>query len=156
MLAEVVYDLTWPMIVFAIAVSGVFVTKLLRNTGGFESNLYKKRHNLQNSYVKDLEEDNEGLKGDVKTLKSQASRRERGPALEDGEWDKLIPDFIGDVSQFLPKKLQPFFKDTNLQQAIIKKVLDDPERFKPYIDKFISKTIGKTAESETTPAQEGL
>lgn len=140
-------DITMVAIAVIIGIVSLTATRILRKSHEKipESELiFKRREKLMKDYVGDLEEDNEALKKEIKSLKNTENRRQRGPEYdEDMGLEELIPTFVGDLSQFVPKKLQPFFKNTELQQVIIKKVLDNPEKYKPLIDKFVNKATGK-------------
>jgi len=155
---HVVFDLTWLGISIVAAIGAVLTARMYRNTSGSDEKITKKRFALLQKYSDELEEDNNGYEKQLTSYKAKLAQKERAPSIpnEKGDdWSSIIPDFVGDISGFLPKKLQPLFENKELQQVIIKKVLDNPEKFKPYIDKFISKTLGKT-EGSGSDKGEGL
>jgi len=146
---DFVIDFNW-IIVGIIAIVGLFtLPKLARNLTLNSTKSQRKLQQLDNEYIEELE-------SQLKSAKTTLSNRERGPALEGGELDELIPAFVGDVSQFLPKKLQPFFQDKDLQKAIISKVMENPDRFKPIISKFIKKSVNKDGGQQTEQEMSGL
>jgi len=123
-----------------IVVAGVtVVTKIVLESLSFGQIINKKRMQLQGMYTKELENEIDDLNAKIKSQIAAQNRKERGPQLEDGDFSDLIPMLIGDLSGFLPKKLQPLFQNKDLQKVIIQKIMDDPEKFKPIIDKFIKR-----------------
>jgi len=93
---------------------------------------------LDDDYIKQLEQDNQGLKAELKSKIAQENRRQRGPEYaKDTDWSELVSMFAGDISQFLPRKLQPLFQDKELQNGLIGKIMENPEKFKPLINKFL-------------------
>lgn len=155
-MVEFVFDFTVVGIFLTIVTAGLIGAKMWRNNSHYDAKTYESRHKLQEKYIKELEFDNDAYNEEVKSLKASLSRKDRAPSIKEedmGDWSKLIPDLFGDISGFLPKKLQPLFENKDLQGALINKVLENPEKFKPYIEKFISKTIGK---EKLTVASEGL
>jgi len=133
-----------------IIIAGITVTtKIVLESLSFSHLINKKRLSLQNQYTKELEIDNDELRKQIKSMIASNNRKERGPQLEDGDLAEMITAFAGDLSGFLPKKLQPFFQDKDLQKGIINKVLEDPEKFRPLINKFIKpKGADKTQDPE--------
>lgn len=127
-----------------VAVGGIAAAKIWQNGSNFEASNFKKRFKLQEDYIKELEDDNDAYKKEIRSVKNRQNAKENVQMNLDGDagLEELIPAFVGDISQFLPKKLQPFFQDKELQGAVIKKVMDNPERFKPIIDKVIKKSVG--------------
>ena len=158
-MVEQVFDFTFFGIAIIVMIGAVLVARMYRNTSGTDEKVNKKRFALLQKYSDELEKDNDGYEEQLKSLKAKLSQKERAPSIPEAnkdDWSSIIPDFIGDISGFLPKKLQPLFENKDLQQVIIKKVLDNPEKFKPYIDKFISKTLGKTEGGSSGSTSEGL
>lgn len=148
-MVEITFDMTTLGAIVAILIFGVIMTKIWRNNSEVEGKINKKRFDLQEKYVKDLEKDNDGYEDEVISLKAQLARKERAPSIPEGKiedsWGDIIPSFIGDISEFVPKKLKPLFENKELQSVIINKIIADPEKFKPIINKFVSKALGKDA-----------
>jgi len=125
------------------AVGLIATTKIVLNSLSFSHIINKKRMNLQGQYTKELEYEIDELQSKIKSMTAANNRKERGPQLEEGDLSQMIPALVGDLSQFLPKKLQPLFQDKELQSGLIKMVLDNPERFKPLISKFVKSKTGE-------------
>jgi len=80
-------------------------------------------------------------KDEAKSWKGKFNQTKASPTFE-GDLDdisSIIPSIIGSFSDFLPKKLQPFMQNKEIQQALIKKVLDNPEKFTSIIGNLIKK-----------------
>jgi len=78
-------------------------------------------------------------KDEAKTWRGKYNQTKTAPTFE-GDLDdisSIIPSIIGSFSDFLPKKLQPFMQNKEIQQALIKKVLDNPEKFTSVIGNLI-------------------
>jgi len=127
-----------------VAIGGIVIAKMWQNGSNFEARNFKKRFKLQEDYIKELEDDNDSIKKELRSVKNRQNAKENVQMDLNPEsgLEELIPAFVGDISQFLPKKLQPFFQDKELQGAVIKKVMDNPEKFKPIIDRVIKKSVG--------------
>jgi len=125
-------------IVISASIVCLAATKILPKITNFESNRYKSMRKLDDDYIKQLEQDNQGLKAELKSKIAQENRRQRGPEYaKDTDWTDLVSMFAGDISQFLPRKLQPLFQDKELQNGLISKIMENPEKFKPLINKFL-------------------
>lgn len=89
-------------------------------------------------------------KDEAKTWKGKFNQTKQSPTFE-GDPDDLtsiIPNIIGSFSDFLPKKLQPFMQNKEIQQALIKKVLDNPEKFTNIIGNLIKRKSSKNTEDQ--------
>jgi len=80
-------------------------------------------------------------KDEAKTWRGKYNQTKTAPTFEGSTDDisAIIPNIIGSFSDFLPKKLQPFMQNKEIQQALIKKVLDNPEKFTSIIGNLIKK-----------------
>lgn len=150
-MAEFSFDLTWVAITAIIVTAFLVAPKIVQKTSKFEQENYKKRHNLQNAYIKDLEEDNEALKKDVVSLKRSAAQKERGPSVEGevSELDNILPDLVSEFAPFAPKWIQPFLSDKGAQKWIIDYLQKNPDKAKDWFGKFIkSKNSKQNVEKE--------
>jgi len=111
----------------------------------FTQNITKRHLKLSDSYVKDLEEEIDYLKKQVRAKNIKANVKERGPVLEDGEWGAIVPELVKNIAPFVPKKLQPLFADTEISGAIVKQVIENPDKYKDTIKSFIGKATGKSS-----------
>jgi len=136
-----------------VVIAAVTIARILPKVTSFEQDNYRKRMKLQSDYVKELEEDNQTLKKDVQTAKNTLYRKERGPEYDkDMDWSDLISTFAGDISKFLPKKLQPLFEDKDLQAGLINKIMEHPDKFKPLINKFLKPNNSATQQESNVDA----
>lgn len=119
-------------IIAAIATVGaIAITKIVRHSTDFRLKLLKKDFAELQNYTAEVEAEN-------KSLKNKLNNRERGPQLEDSsDWASLIQAFVGDLSAFVPRKLQPLLQDKELQNALIQKFMENPDRYKDLIKRFI-------------------
>ncbi len=138
-------DFQWLVIGIIAVVTILTIPKIARNMTLNSTKSQRKLQQLDNEYIEELE-------AQLKSAKTSLSNKERGPVLQDGAIEELIPELVGDLSSFVPKKLQFLFQDKELQSAIIKKVMENPEKYKGPITKFIKKTVSK--DSTTSPEQE--
>lgn len=128
-----IINLTWIAITLIMAFAGVILTKNILNLTKEGSKWAKQRSNMQSTYIDDLETK-------VKKLQGSLKRQEVGPKYdEDSSFSDIIPSLIGDISQFLPKSLQPLLKDEGLQKVLIKQVMDNPDQFKGIIKGLLKK-----------------
>lgn len=70
---------------------------------------------------------------------------ERPPIIEGSvdELGGLIPELIGQFSEYLPKWAQPLIKDENAQKWIIDYVQKNPDKAKEFFGKMIGKKVDK-------------
>jgi len=122
---------------------GMFVVSLI--SIGLISVYALKLRRLDPKYVKEKVKMYQDLadeyKDEAKSWKGKFNQTKASPTFE-GDIDDLssiIPNIIGSFSDFLPKKLQPFMQNKEIQQVLIKKVLDNPEKFTSIIGNLISK-----------------
>jgi hypothetical protein len=129
-----------------LAIGALGITKIWRQSSDYRLKLLKKDFADLENYAYNLEKE-------VKSLQNWKNGRERGPQIqENGEWGDIIQMFTGDLAGFVPKKLQPLFEDKELQGALVKKFMDDPERFKPLIKKFLVPKGDKKQEEQIEDA----
>lgn len=114
-----------------VSIAGITITKILRQSTDFRLKLLKKDFNELERYTDELEKEN-------KSLKNALNNRERGPQIEDnGDWSGIIQSLVGDLESFVPRKLRPLFQDKDLQNALIQKFMENPERYKELIKRFV-------------------
>jgi len=122
---------------------GMFIVSLV--SIGLISVYALKLRRLDPRYVKEKVKMYQDLadeyKDEAKSWKGKYNQTKAAPTFE-GDLDdisSLIPNIIGSFSDFLPKKLQPFMQNKEIQKALIDKVLANPEKFTSIIGNLISK-----------------
>lgn len=105
----------------------------------FHNVILNKHLDQTSSLLEDLEEENKAMKKKIRGMKLQENARDRGPVIEDKEFDELVPELVGQIAPFVPKRLQPLFENKEISGAIVKKVLENPDQYKDLIKKFIGK-----------------
>ena len=141
-------DFTSISIAVAVVIGGYFVTKLALNRQDSNKKVWKDKEKEMNEYII-------FLKKQMQVYKNKASNMERGPELEGdlGELGSLIPNFIGEFSEYAPKWLKPFLKNQDIQAALITKVKENPEKFSDVFGKLIGKKGEKKESEESTSAE---
>jgi len=122
---------------------GMFIVSLI--SIGIISVYALRLRGLSPSYVKEKVKMYQDLadeyKDEAKSWKGKYNQTKAAPTFE-GDIDdisSLIPNIIGSFADFLPKKLQPFMQNKEIQGALIKKVLENPDKFTGIIGNLISK-----------------
>jgi len=116
--------------VFVASGLGIYALRLRRLDPKYVKEKVKMYQDLADEY-----------KDEAKTWRGKFNQTKTAPTFE-GDIDdisSIIPNIIGSFSDFLPKKLQPFMQNKEIQQALIKKVLENPEKFTSIIGNLIKK-----------------
>jgi len=144
------FDIT-PIAVTLIAVIGIVLgSKTIINHRESGSKPLKNK-------IKEMEEYEKYLKKQSTIYKNKANSIEKGPQI-DGDPDDLgdlLPDIIGQFSEYAPKWLQPMLKDGESQKMILKYVQDNPDKAKQFFGKIVGKKMGVKNE-ESDDAQNGV
>jgi len=129
-----------------LAIGGVLSARILLNRPKKIDKYTRKLDNSRELYIEELEDD-------LKTAKTKLSARERGPKIEgsQGQLTELIPELLGSFESFVPKWLKPIIANKDIQQTLIKKVQEDPEKFANLFSKLIGK---KQATEQNASVQE--
>lgn len=114
----------------------------------FQSSVMKKQLKIRDSYTNELEDELDYYKKKLRSEQLKANAKDRGPVIQDGDWESIVPSLVEGISPYLPKKLQPLFKDKEISGAIMKEVLENPEKYKDTIKGFISKGTGKSQNTQ--------
>lgn len=131
-------DLT-PIIIAVVLVSGAVLTSraLLMHFSTGSKYLKNKMREMEDytAYQKKM----------IQHYKNRASNMERPPIIEGSvdELGGLIPELIGQFSEYLPKWAQPLIKDENAQKWIIDYVQKNPDKAKEFFGKMIGKKVDK-------------
>lgn len=150
-MAEFAFDLTWVGIVAVLGIISIVITKMLRPATRIQEEHYKKISKLDKDYTKRLEEENEELEKELRSLQNSLNRRERGPSIE-GEPDELsdiLPSLVEEFAPHAPKWMRPFLGDKEMQEWIIKYASEHPDKAKEWFSKFIGKKTGGKNEQKT-------
>jgi len=126
----IVYLIMFVVSLISIGLISVYALKLRRLDPRYVKEKVKMYQDLADEY-----------KDEAKSWKGKYNQTKAAPTFE-GDIDditSLIPNIIGSFADFLPKKLQPFMQNKEIQGALIKKVLENPEKFTSIIGNLISK-----------------
>lgn len=127
----------------ALAVIVPVTAKIALNSGWYQSKSMKKKQRLDDEYIDELETR-------MRFYKNKANAMEKGPKLDEGDMDdisKVLPQLVGQFKDFAPKWLQPFLGNPQIQEALIQKVKEDPEKYVDMIGKLVKKSTGKKDEA---------
>ena len=125
--------------VIAAGICGIVIT---RNVFGSDQ-IHGKLKNRYVSYISDLEQDNKKLTGKLNKMKQNIT-------INPQDFDEENPlGSIGSlISQFapmLPKNLQPLLNDPKTMKYVEKLVMENPDKVKDLIGKFVKKPNAKEA-----------
>lgn len=136
-------DYTVIAVSFMIMGGACLICKIILNSNESKSKVSKSKMHEMEEYIV-------FLKKQMQIYKNKASNMERGPELEGniGDLGGLIPDFIGQFSEYAPKWLQPFLKNQDIQAALIQKVKDNPEKFSALFSKLIGQKNDKPQQTD--------
>jgi len=126
----VIYSIMFVVSIFLAGFLGIYALRLRRLDPKYVKEKVKMYQDLADEY-----------KDEAKSWRGKFNQTKTSPTFE-GDMDDIsaiIPNIIGSFSDFLPKKLQPFMQNKEIQQVLIKKVLDNPEKFTGIIGNLISK-----------------
>jgi len=135
-------DITSISITIIAVIGMVFTSKIVLGHQGSSSKAVKQK-------IKDMEDYTEFLKKQVRVYKNKVSNSERGPRF-DGDLDNIsdiLPNIIGQFSDYLPKWAQPLLKDKDTQEMLLKYVQENPDKAKAYLGKLIGKKDEQKNES---------
>lgn len=139
--------LTILSVTIPVSVGAVLASKIILNRPKSVDKYARKLDSSREKYIEELEDE-------LKDAKNTMNSRERGPKVEGemGNLENLLPELVGQFDSFAPKWLKPFLRNKEIQNVIITKVKDDPEKFAGYFSKLIGKkkpelTDNKTADS---------
>jgi hypothetical protein len=122
--------------VIAAGVSGIIIT---RNVFG-SNEIHGKLKNRYLEYIDNLEKDNKKLNGKLNKMKQGVTINK-----DDYDADNPLASIGGLISQFapmLPKNIQPLLQNPGTMKYIEKLVVDNPDKVKELIEKFVSKPKG--------------
>lgn len=144
-------DLTAVSIAVIAVLGIVFGSKTVLNYQNTGSKHLKSKMKEQDEYVV-------YLKKQMQMYKNKASNMERPPQIEGSidEIGDILPDIVGQFSDYAPKWMRPFLKDENAQKWILDYVTKNPDKAKEWFGKMIGKKIGtKSGENgqESTDAE---
>ena len=125
-----------------IAVIGiVFASKTILNHQNQGSKYTKSKIKEQDEYVL-------FLRKQIQVYKNKASNMQKPPQIDGNieELDGILPELVGQFSQYAPKWMQPFLQDENAQKWILDYVTKNPETAKKWFGKMIGKKIGNKQE----------
>jgi len=115
-------------------IGAIFLTKMVLTSQNTGSKYLKAK-------MKEMEDYTLYQKKMIQHYKNKASNMEKPPVFEGDPEDigGLIPEIIGDFSDFLPKWAQPLLKDKQSQQMIIKYLTENPDKAKSLLGKLVGK-----------------
>jgi hypothetical protein len=120
-------------------VAGVCGIVITRNVFG-SNEIHGKLKNRYLEYIDNLEKDNKKLNGKLNKMKQGVTINK-----DDYDADNPLASIGGLISQFapmLPKNIQPLLQNPGTMKYIEKLVVDNPDKVKELIEKFVSKPKG--------------
>jgi len=138
--------LTILAITIPVSVGAVLASKIAINRPKTADKYRSKLDRSRELYIEELEED-------LKDAKNAMNSRERGPKVEGniGDLENLLPELVGNFDSFAPKWLKPFLRNKEIQNVLISKVKENPEKYVGMFSKLIGKK-GKDNEPGNTPS----
>ena len=128
------------IILVSVVAAGICGIVITRNVFGSDQ-IHGKLKNRYVSYISDLEADNKKLTGKLNKMKQNIT-------INPQDFDEENPlGSIGSlISQFapmLPKNLQPLLNDPKTMKYVEKLVMENPDKVKDLIGKFVKKPNAK-------------
>jgi len=142
------YDVTAIAITIIVMIGAIFSSKMILGHQSTGSKYVKLK-------MREMEEYADYQKKQIQVYKNKASNMQKPPQI-DGDIDELgdiLPDLVGQFSQYAPKWMQPFLQDENAQKWILDYVQKNPETAKKWFGKMIGKKIGNKQETITEDVQ---
>ena len=127
------------IILVSVVAAGICGIVITRNVFGSDQ-IHGKLKNRYVSYIADLETDNKKLTGKLNKMKQNIT-------ISSDDFDKENPlgSIAGLISQFapmLPKNIQPLLNDPSTMKYVEKLVMENPDKVKDLIAKFVKKPKG--------------
>lgn len=131
----------WTIIGIVASVTVFTIPRIAMITKTFSSKSQKKLQQLDNEYIEELEHK-------VKQYKAKANNIERGPAIEGNlsELGDLLPNVIGQFSDYAPKWLKPILAQPEAQKWVLEFAEKNPDK--------IGEIFGKLIRKKGSPKQE--
>ena len=128
------------IILVSVVAAGICGIVITRNVFGSDQ-IHGKLKRRYESYIADIEQDNKKLTGKLNKMKQNIT-------INPQDFDEENPlGSIGSlISQFapmLPKNLQPLLNDPKTMKYVEKLVMENPDKVKDLIGKFVKKPNGK-------------
>lgn len=122
------------------------IAHIVLNSGWYSARSSKQLQKLDAMYIEELEHK-------LKQAKNSLNNMQKGPAIQEGDLDdltKLLPNVFGQFSDYAPKWLKPFLGNSAIQEALLKKVQENPEKFADMFGKLVRKKDGRPKNSDST------
>ena len=139
------------VILVSVVIAGVCGIIITRNMFGTDQ-MSRKIKNRYDTYIDTLESDNKKLNGKLNKMKNNVTINPQDFDSENplGSIGSLIAQF----APMLPKNIQPLLNDPSTMKYVEKLVLENPDKVKDLIAKFVKKPT--KGNEEPTPDMESV